>query len=71
MSAKASSGEEQKQAVKLKPVSSKLVSQDEDTKNKFPVLKSTKRDIAPLDRPTTELSKIKLKKAGGWKVFGC
>lgn len=42
---------------------------DEEVKNKFPVLKSSRRENAPLEKPKTELSQIKLKKAGNWKVF--
>ena len=53
--------------VKLKPVSS-TTSTQEDVKNKFPVLKSPRHQIAPMEKPATELSQIRLKKTGDWKV---
>ena len=41
---------------------------DNNVKSKFPVLKSSRREIPPVEKPKTELSQIKLKKASDWKV---
>lgn len=42
--------------------------QEVDTKSKFPGLRSVKRDFPPLEKKTTELSQIKLKKSTDRKV---